>query len=136
MMNHHAIPTVPLFADTRRRDHKELARLADTIDVEAHRMLARQGDVAREFFVILDGVAIASRDGCSIATLGPGDYFGEIGLLDGVRRTASVTAATPLELLVIGPREFFSLLDGFPTVRERIEWSAGVRVGRTARLAT
>ena len=134
-MNHHAIPTIPLFAGTRRRDQKELARLADTLEVEAHRTLTREGDIAREFFVIVDGVAIASSNGQRVATLGPGDFFGEIGLLDGDRRTASVTAATPLELLVIGAREFASLLARFPTVRERVEWIAAVRAGRSARMA-
>lgn len=134
-MNHHAIPTIPLFAGTRRRDRKELARLADTLEVEAHRTLTREGDIAREFFVIVDGVAIASSNGQRVATLGPGDFFGEIGLLDGDRRTASVTAATPLELLVIGAREFASLLARFPTVRERVEWIAAVRAGRSARMA-
>lgn len=134
-MNHHDIPSIPLFADTRRRDRRELARLADTVDVEAHRTLTRQGDVAREFFVILDGIAIASCDGCPVATLRPGEFFGEIGLLDRVRRTASVTAATPLEVVVIGAREFATLLARFPTVRERVEWIAARRAGRSARLA-
>ena len=78
--------------------------------------------------MILDGEASASRGGVPVATLGPGDFFGELGLLDGPRRTATVTATTPMRLLVVGAREFRSMLGAFPTVRDRVERAAAVRL--------
>jgi CRP/FNR family cyclic AMP-dependent transcriptional regulator len=134
-MNPQAIPTVPLFSSTGRRDRQTIARLADTVDVPARKTLTREGDLASEFFVILDGMAVASRDGEPVAILGPGDFFGEIGLLDGPRRTATVAAETPMELVVVGSREFRSLLEAFPAIRAEIKAAAAERREGSDRLA-
>lgn len=134
-MNPQVIPTIPLFASAGRRDRQTIAQLADTVDVPARKTLTREGDLAGEFFVILDGIAVASRDGEPVAILGPGDYFGELGLLDGPRRTATVAAETPMELVVVGSREFRSLLDAFPAIRAEIEAAAAERREGADRLA-
>jgi CRP-like cAMP-binding protein len=134
-MNPQVISTIPLFSSVRRRDRQTIALLADTVDVPARKTLTREGDLAGEFFVILDGMAIASRDGEPVAILGPGDFFGEIGLLEGPRRTATVTAETPMELVVVGSREFRSMLEAFPAIRAEIEAAAAERADATARLA-
>ncbi len=126
-MNPQTIPTIPLFSSVKRRERNTLARLADVVDVAADTTLTRQGDHAGELFVILDGVALASRDGEPVALLGPGDFFGEIGLLDGPWRTATVSAETPMELVVVGSREFWTMLDTFPAIREQIESAAAAR---------
>lgn len=70
-----------------------------------------------------------------MAILGPGDFFGEIGLLDGLRRTATVTAETPRELVVIGSREFSSIVGAYPDVREELEAAAAERLEGSARIA-
>lgn len=135
-MNPQLIPTVPLFSSVRRRDRQTIARLADTVDVPAGKTLTREGELADAFFVILDGMAVASRAGEPVAILGPGDYFGEIGLLDGrLRRTATVTAETPMGLVVVARREFASIVDEFPAIREELEEAAAVRFEGSTRLA-
>jgi len=129
-MNHALVPTVPLFAGVRRRRRLELAALADEIEVPAGTALTREGTPAQEFFVILDGEADVvtrrlspppgSHAPTKLATLGPGDFFGEIGLVNGVERSATVAAVTPMRLLVVGPRDFGWLMHAFPLVAERI----------------
>src|SRR5947207_13503341 len=91
---------VPLFGDIRGRDLQEIGMLADEVDVPAGQVLMRQGDRAGEFFIVVDGSLVVEQDGRRIATLGPGDFAGEIGLVDEGPRTATVTADTPARLLV------------------------------------
>ena len=79
------------------------------------------GEYAREFFVIREGTAGVMRDGERLATLGSGDFFGEIGLLESGWRTATVVAETPMKLLVMAPQEFKTLMHAFPTVASCIE---------------
>src|SRR5437763_5533569 len=99
---------VPLFRACSQKELAAVARVADEIDVAPGRDVVREGQTGHEFFVIVDGKATVTRDGREVATLGPGDYFGELALLDRTynRRDATVSAAAPLNLLVIGPREF------------------------------
>ena len=120
-MNPELIPHVPLFDSVRRRRHGELAALADEIHVPAGKTLIRKGALASEFFVVLDGVAEVTDEGRSLGPVGPGDCFGEVGLLRGPLRTATVRAATPRRLIVVGRREFASLSADFPEVGARIE---------------
>jgi len=108
---------VPLFAGCPNRDLHEIESLADEVEVPAGKVLMRQGDTAQEFFAIVEGHLQVDRDGKSVARLGPGDFVGEIGLVDGGPRTATVTADSPARLLVMGRREFHSLLDGHPGIR-------------------
>jgi len=136
-MNHALVPTVPLFAGVRRRRRLELAALADEITVPAGTALTREGARADEFFVILAGEADVvahrlsplqrSHAPTRLATLGPGGFFGEIGLIDGAPRSATVVATTPMRLLVTGPREFGTLMHSFPAVAERIRAALAVR---------
>jgi CRP-like cAMP-binding protein len=134
-MNPQLVPTVPLFSSIRRRERHTIARLADTVDVPAQKTLTREGQLPDAFFVILDGMAVASRDGEPVAILRPGDFFGEIGLLDGVRRTATVTAETPMRLVVVARREFSSIVDAFPAIRRELEAVAAERLEGSTRLA-
>jgi CRP/FNR family cyclic AMP-dependent transcriptional regulator len=134
-MNPQLVPTIPLFSSIRRRDRQTIARLADTVDVPARKTLMREDGRADEFFVIVSGMAIASRGSAPLAILGPGDFFGEIGLLDGLRRTATVTAETPMELVVVGRREFASIVHSFPAIREELKAAAAERLERSARRA-
>ena len=83
-------------------------------------MIVRQGDPGRECFVIADGRAKATIRGKQSVSLGPGSFFGEMSLLDQGPRSATVTAETDMHLLVLGSREFSSLVDEVPIVALRM----------------
>jgi CRP-like cAMP-binding protein len=103
-----------MFRSCGRKQLDRIATLAETATVEPGEVLAREGRVGRELFVILSGTATVTRQGSHVATLSGGDYFGELALLDPAPRNATVTAETALEVLIIGPREFESMLDEVP----------------------
>jgi CRP-like cAMP-binding protein len=105
---------VPLFSALSRKELALVARRAEDVKVEPGRVLVSEGSTGSEFFVIVDGNATVSRRGRKIATLGPGDAFGELALLDKAPRNATVTAQTPMEVVVLGQREFGGLIDEVP----------------------
>lgn len=111
---------VPLFSQCRDEPLDLIRRLADEVDVPDGYTLMRQGNIAQEFFLIVEGRVRIERDGRTVNTLGPGDYLGEIALLSEGRRTATATAEGPAKLLVITHRGFNSLLDGSPGIRTAI----------------
>ena len=125
------IPNIPLFAGIKRRRRRELAALADEVKVPTGTTLTREGAHADEFFVIVEGEADvearrpspirASYTSTKLGTLGPGDFFGEVGLIAGPRRSATVVAATPMHLLAFHPRDFRTLMHSFPAVAERVQ---------------
>ncbi len=114
------LASVPLFAACSRKDLRNIARASDEVSVPAGKVLVEQGKIGRECFVIVDGAAIVKRNGRKVATLGPGDYFGELSLLDKGVRTATVTANTPMTVLVLGPREFSGVLDAVPGLAHKL----------------
>jgi CRP/FNR family cyclic AMP-dependent transcriptional regulator len=110
---------------------KELERLAqwtDEIEVAAGDVLAREGSFAHEFFVIEEGTASVEQNGERIAELGPGDFFGEIGLLETDRRTASVVAQTPLRAVVMFQREFKQMERELPAVATQLRAAISERL--------
>lgn len=107
---------VPLFAGLGKRDLEAVAQLADELDVDEGRALAREGEIGQEFFVIEAGTAEVVRDGKSIAELGPGDFFGEVALIEKDRRNATVTAKTPMTVIVLTAHAFRSLQLTLPRV--------------------
>ncbi len=107
---------LPIFAGCDEQQLEEIDRLADEVNVEAGRTVLRQGDLGQEFALIVSGEADIVKDGAVVARIGPGDYFGEIALLDSITRTASVVAATDLVLEVIDRRGFNTLLDDLPSL--------------------
>jgi CRP-like cAMP-binding protein len=121
---------VPLFSNLSRSDLEECARLTDEIDVPAGKVLMRQGDAGREFFLIVDGTVAIDRDGRRLTSLGPGAFLGEIALVDGGPRTATATAETPVRVLVLGQREFRTLIDDFKSVRIGVLEALAQRVRR------
>ena len=123
----------PLFRSVPRRRRGEVARLTDRLTVPAGKVLIRQGDLAHEFFVILDGNASVIRDGRLVRSLGPGEFFGEIGLVGKPFRTASVIAGSDLEVLVLGRREFRTMLSRFPAVASHVLREGRMRVVSTLR---
>jgi CRP/FNR family cyclic AMP-dependent transcriptional regulator len=111
---------VPLFSGCSTKDLQRLARASDEVRVDAGRVLTTQGEIGREVFVILDGAAEVRRDGEVVATLGPGDQVGELSLLDGGPRTATVTATTDVNLLVLTRPAFNGVLDEIPTLAHKL----------------
>ena len=111
---------VPLFAKMGTSELERLGQLADEVEVGLDTVLAEQGTVGHEFFVVLDGRVMVLDGRTPVRTLGPGDFFGEIALLERVPRTATVRAEGIVRLLVIGHREFNALMDEFPSVRAAV----------------
>jgi len=101
---------IPLFAELPKREFEILARNADVVEVPAGTELIREGESGREFFAIAEGEVEVSQAGRPIATEETGDVFGEIALLHGIPRTATVTATEPSRLFVVDQRAFRSLL--------------------------
>ena len=111
---------VLLFSGCDRKELSQIASLATEIDVPEGKVLAQEGTPGREFYVILDGKAGVAIGGRDVATLGPGDFFGEMALLDQGPRVATVTAETPMEVAVLDPREFSTLVEEHPGVARKI----------------
>jgi CRP-like cAMP-binding protein len=116
-----ALAKAPLFAALSRQELGELAKATEDLEVGEGKTLTREGDLGREFFVIVDGDVSVTQDGNEIRRLGPGDFFGEIALIyDTARRTATVTAASPLRFFVLTRQSFRSLLEHQPEIEEKV----------------
>jgi CRP/FNR family transcriptional regulator, cyclic AMP receptor protein len=120
-MNQARLKDVPFFSTLKKKELEVVATQADELDVPAGKVLAKQGDLGHEFFVIEEGTADVSRDGEHINDLGPGDFFGEIALLEEERRNATVTATTPMTLIVMTRSSFRSLDSAMPHVHKVIQ---------------
>ena len=119
-MNPTDLKRIPLFEDLDRRELDRVARWMDDVDVTSGYHIVHQGAFAYEFFVILDGEAEVLREGEHLADLGPGDFFGEIALVERDRRTATVAAKTPMRLGVMLGRDFTQMEAEMPHVAERV----------------
>lgn len=108
---------VPLFAHCSRKEIVELAAECDELPVRAGMELTREGGRGREFMVIAEGSATVTKDGKKVASLGAGDFLGEIALLADVPRTATVTTDEPCVLLVLTDRAFERAASRLPDVR-------------------
>jgi CRP-like cAMP-binding protein len=120
--------TVPLFAGLGARELEEVGRLTDEVDLPAGRELTHEGRSANEFFVIIDGSVRIDRGGETVRHLRDGDFLGEIALVDGGPRTATATTEGPGRYLVIGHREFHSLLERFPSMQTTVLKALAQRV--------
>jgi CRP/FNR family transcriptional regulator, cyclic AMP receptor protein len=122
---------VPLFSRMGTSELERVGQLADEVEVGLDSVLAEQGSVGHEFFFVLSGRVMVLDGHTPVATLGPGEFFGEIALLESVPRTATVRAEGIVRLLVIGHREFHALMDEFPTVRTAVLDAVAERLRRT-----
>ena len=119
-MDQARLKDVPFFSSMSEEDLAAVAQQSDEISVAAGRVLAREGDLGEEFFVIEAGTAEVTRGGAPVAKLGPGDFFGEIALIREERRTATVTATSPMVLIVMTGSSFRSLDRSIPSLREAV----------------
>ena len=115
-----ALKRVPLFADLSRNELTTLAKLSEDLEVDAGKVLIREGDVGREFFVIVDGEVEVTKDGKRLRTEREGDFFGEIAILEATRRTATVTAKTPLRFFVLTAQGFRRVVEQSPGVERKV----------------
>ena len=111
---------VPLFVGLDDNELKAVGALCDEHDAPAGHELTHEGTFGNEFYMILKGEVRIHRAGATIRTLGPGDFLGEIALVDHGQRTVSATCETPCRLLVLGYRQFHSLLDAQPDIRVHV----------------
>ncbi len=112
--------SVWLFERCSNRELDALQRIATPVDVGAGRVLTTEGDLGREFFVIVRGKVEATRGSVVIATLGAGSFFGEMALLDREPRTATITTLEPTTVLVITAGAFNSLVQSMPSVDRKM----------------
>lgn len=129
-MDANRLKSIPLFGDLTDHERARVAHWADEVEVEEGKHLADQGDYAYEFFVIEEGSAAVTRDGEMITELGPGDFFGEIALMETDRRTATVTASSHMHLLVMHGRDFREMASEMPHVAEKIRTAIQERTKR------
>ena len=122
------IESIRLFSTLSKKERERLASWIDEVDVREGTELTREGAFAYEFFVIEDGAATVLQDGERISEMGPGDFFGEIALLEAERRTATVVAATPMRLLVMHSRDFRAMEKEMPVVADRIRSAIRARL--------
>jgi CRP/FNR family transcriptional regulator, cyclic AMP receptor protein len=119
---------VPLFSQCSKKELASIASLADEIDLPEGRVLIREGDRGREFFVLLEGTADVSKGGRRRATMKEGDFFGEIALVSDVPRTATVTTTSPVRTLVVTDRGFRGLLERSPDIQLKVLKALAERV--------
>jgi CRP/FNR family transcriptional regulator, cyclic AMP receptor protein len=115
------IQSVPLFKRLNKKQLERVARHADEVTVPAGKVLSREGHSGgRELLIIVDGKLKVERGGLTLATLGPGEFVGEMSLLDGQPFSATVTAETDVVLLVIGRTAFKPMIDDMPGFKDNI----------------
>jgi CRP-like cAMP-binding protein len=122
---------IPLFATLTTEERAQVAECLREVTVETGTSLATQGDNAYQLFVIESGRADVLKDGEVVATLAPGDFFGEIGLFATGTRTASVVATSPMRLLAMFLREFKQCERRMPGLTKSLRTTMAERAGET-----
>ena len=126
---------IELFSRLSKGELKRLAQWTDEVTVDEGYALAKEGEFAHEFFVIEEGTAEVIQDGNRLTELAPGAFFGEIGLLETERRTASVIATSPMRLIVMFQSQFRQMEDEMPTVADRIRVAIRARLEKSPPLS-
>ena len=111
---------VPLLSGCNKKELRQIASLGSPISVGEGKALTTQGKPGSEFFVVVNGEARCEVDGTLVAKFGPGDYFGEMALLEHGPRRATVVAEGPLDLIVFDGREFLTLIDASPSITRKL----------------
>jgi CRP-like cAMP-binding protein len=119
---------VPLFSKLDKKGLQDVAHIADELDLPAGKEMATEGDRGREFFVLIKGEAEVTKNGSRINTMREGDFFGEIALVTKMPRTATVTATSDVDVLVITERAFDNLLKKSPEIGRSVAEALAERV--------
>lgn len=112
--------SIPLFSRFDRKHLKRLGMLTEELDVPAGKVLIRQGELGDDLMILTKGLVGVERDGKKVNKLGPGEFFGEIALIERGPRTATVTTETPCRLLILNHRSFHSVMEEFPEVAAQV----------------
>ncbi|HEY1597247.1 MAG TPA: cyclic nucleotide-binding domain-containing protein [Thermoleophilaceae bacterium] len=123
-----ALRRAPLFSELSKKELTSLARMSDDLEIEPGKVLCKEGQIGREFFVIVDGKVDVTRKGKLVKRSGGSDFFGEIALIEDIPRTATVTAQTPLRLFVLTSRDFRRLVQESPSVERKVMRSLARRL--------
>jgi len=111
---------IPLFSGVSKKGLRMIVASADEITVRKEKDLVREGEHGRHLYVMVDGRARVVRGGHPVATLGPGDFFGELALISGAPRTATVTTETETTVMVLDPRRFDVVMEEEPRVAKAV----------------
>jgi CRP/FNR family transcriptional regulator, cyclic AMP receptor protein len=114
------LSTIWLFSSCTNKEINTIRRSLEAVRAKPTRVLVEQGDVGLEFYLIVAGQASVRRNNRRTATIGPGEYFGELALLDRQPRSATVTAETEMELLILGQRQFNAILESVPSLSRKL----------------
>jgi CRP-like cAMP-binding protein len=127
-----ALGRAPLFKGLSRGELVQLAKVTEDLEVAEGKILAREGDIGYEFFVIVDGEVAVTKDGQEINRLSSGDFFGEIALVwESPRRTATVTTVTPVRFFVLTRQAFRGLIGHHPDIEAKVLAEIEARVEAT-----
>ena len=135
MNNVDLLRPIPLFEGMTDHSIEVIASLADEINFADGDALMREGDPGETFYIVVDGRLRVSRSGVTIREQGPGDFLGEISLIDGRPRTATATAVGPVTTLAIDRHAFLSLIEEHPAVRLSVLMALTERIRRDEREA-
>lgn len=119
-MDEARLASIDLFSSLSKRERSEIASRADELDILEGTHLVREGEFAYEFFVVEEGEAEVLRGGEHVASLGPGDFLGEMGIVTRAPRNASVVARSPMRVLVMSEQDFRGIAQMFPPVADQI----------------
>ena len=118
---------VPLFAECSKSELEQISALADELDLPGERNLTSEGAGGFEFLVLVEGEADVVRQGEVVNELGPGDFVGEIALVTGRRRTATVRTRGPSRVLVMTASGFRALMHDVPSIEEKVQAAVTAR---------
>jgi CRP/FNR family cyclic AMP-dependent transcriptional regulator len=122
------LASVSLFSTCTKKELQAVARAGDELVLPPGKVLCEQGTLGREAFVIISGTAEVRRNDQKVATVGPGTCVGELALLDHGPRTATVVAESEITALVIGVREFASIIDEVPSISHKLLRALAARI--------
>jgi CRP/FNR family cyclic AMP-dependent transcriptional regulator len=114
------LKSIWLFSGCTGSELRRIRSSLDEVQVPKGKVLVEEGRIGLELFIIVDGKAVVTRNGRKVVSLGPGDYFGELALLDRRPRSASVVSETDMDLLVLSQRQFNGLLESVPTISRKM----------------
>jgi CRP-like cAMP-binding protein len=123
---------VPLFSSASKSELEEIASIADEIDLPEGRQIIKEGDSGREFIVLVEGTADVERGGRKVASIGPGDFVGEIALISKTPRNATITTTSPVRALIITDRAFRQLLEHSPQIQIGVLQALAERLAPTS----
>jgi CRP-like cAMP-binding protein len=126
------IRQVPLFSAASKSELAEIASIADEVDLPEGRVVIKEGESGREFIVLIEGTAEVERGGRRVATIGPGDFVGEIALIAKTPRNATITLTSPVRALVITDRAFRHLLEHSPQIQIGVLTALAERLAPTS----